>query len=143
MQFICNGIRYIFCLTFQCEERCCRTGSDFQDVGDKVPHVLAHFFTNRRAEDIRKMVVDTLDQHPELTISYALPWVEHKGSSLDEWQRFTLQLGNKFDKLALYICDASETCLCYLASSRTMNLHLGSDCRLIGTQCDACYGTEL
>ena len=43
-------------------------------------------FENTTAKDIRKMVVDTLNERPELTIGYALPWVERKGTSIDEWK---------------------------------------------------------
>ena len=58
------------------------------------------------------MVVDTLNEHPELTIGYALPWVEHKGTSINEWKKFTLKSGNKFDEFALYIF--ALTLKCYI-----------------------------
>ena len=54
-------------------------------------------------QNIRKMVVDSLDEYPELTVRYALPWVERKGTSIEEWKKFTETKGNKFDELALFI----------------------------------------
>ena len=74
-----------------------------EDVGDKTPYYLSCVFEDANIENIRKIIIDSLDAYPELTERYALPWVERKGTSIEEWKRFIETKGNKFDELALFI----------------------------------------